>query len=344
MERRFRLIVAVVVSVLGALWIAPAAAGSSAVVFMYHRFGENAYPSTNIRLEQFAAHLAELKSGRYTVMGLPEIVTRLRHGKNLPDRTVAITIDDAYRTVYTEAWPRLKAAGFPFTVFVTTGPVDERFKGMMTWDQIRELKAGGVTIGHHTASHLHMPEAEATRNASEITDGAARLAAELGESSHLFAYPYGEYGLAVRKVIEPAGFVAAFGQHSGVIHAKSDFLYLPRFALNERYGEMARFRMAANALPLPVTDVTPLDPYLNGKPNPPRFAFTIGDEAAKGIKAVTCYVSGQGKAKLKRSGARRIEVPIERAFGPGRSRVNCTMPADNRRWRWFGLQFTVPKN
>ena len=267
----------------------------------------------------------------------------LRQGKALPVRTVAITIDDAYRTVYTEAWPRLKAAGIPFTVFVATGPVDKRFKDMMTWDQIRELKAAGVTIGHHTVTHSHMPEDAPARNTSEITAGAARLAAELGARAQLFAYPYGEYGLAVRKVIEQAGFIAAFGQHSGVIYAGSDFLYLPRFALNERYGEMARFRIAANALPLPVSNVSPADPYLNAQPNPPRFAFTIDGEAAKGIKRLACYVSGQGKAELKRLSTRRIEVRMRRAFSPGRGRINCTMPAADSRWRWFGMQFNIPK-
>ena len=126
--------------------IAPAQAAEQAVVVMYHRFGETEYPSTNIRLEQFDAHLAELTSGKYTVLPLPEIVAALKAGKSLPDRTVGISIDDAYASVYDVAWPRLKKAGLPFTVFVSTEPVDRKLRGLMTWDQIRELKAAGIAV------------------------------------------------------------------------------------------------------------------------------------------------------------------------------------------------------
>jgi hypothetical protein len=88
-----------------------ALAADSAVFLMYHRFGEDAYPSTNVRIEQFEAHVAELTSGKYNVMPVGEILGALRSGKSLPDRTIGITIDDAYLSVYKEAWPRLKAAG-----------------------------------------------------------------------------------------------------------------------------------------------------------------------------------------------------------------------------------------
>ena len=116
--RRQRLAAGALAALISALTplLAPAAAGEnpgSAVAIMYHRFGEDARPSTNIKLDQFHAHIAELTSGKYPVMPLGDIVAALRAGKPLPDRAVAITIDDAYRSVYTEAWPRLRKAG-PF--------------------------------------------------------------------------------------------------------------------------------------------------------------------------------------------------------------------------------------
>ena len=85
-----------------------------AVIFMYHRFGESEFPTSNIRIDQFEGHLKELATGGYTVLPVPEILESLRTGASLPDRTVGITIDDAYKSVYVEAWPRLKAAGLPF--------------------------------------------------------------------------------------------------------------------------------------------------------------------------------------------------------------------------------------
>ena len=80
-----------------AVWLSlsgPAGAADSAVILVYHRFGESEFPSTNIRLAQFEAHIAELASGPYTVMSVPDIVAAIREGRELPDRTVGITIDD----------------------------------------------------------------------------------------------------------------------------------------------------------------------------------------------------------------------------------------------------------
>ena len=187
-------------------------AAESAVVFMYHRFGESAYPSTNVSIAQFEAHIAELKNGNYAVRPLPEIIRALRAGRNLPDRTVALSIDDAFQSIYTEAWPRLKKAGLPFTIFVSTDPVDQEKSGYMNWAQIAELvRSGLVTIGNHTASHLHMAASSEQRNTAEIAKSNARFRAKLGSVPKLIAYPYGEYSLAVRKVVSAAGFDTAFG-------------------------------------------------------------------------------------------------------------------------------------
>lgn len=314
-------------------------AADSAVFVMYHRFGEEGLPSTNIRLDQFEAHLAELRDGGYTILPVPEIVAALAADRPLPERTVGITVDDAYASVYREAWPRLKALGFPFTLFVSTDAVDAGRRGMMSWDQIRELADSSVTIGHHGAAHAHMAYADAARNTADIAKASRRFREELGRTPGLFAYPYGEYGRELRDAVAAAGFEAAFGQHSGVSHPGSDLFALPRFALNEQYGEFDRFRLVANTLPLPVTDVTPSDPLLG--PNPPPFGFTLA-EAIGNVAQLSCFASGQGRATIERLGPRRIEVRVKTRFPPGRSRINCTVPGPDKRWRWFGVQFLVP--
>ncbi|HEC14458.1 MAG TPA: chitin deacetylase, partial [Rhodospirillales bacterium] len=205
--------------------------GVSGVVVMYHRFGESRYPSTSITLDQFEAQLNELKTGPYKVLPLPGIVSALRAGKPLPDRTVGLSIDDAYLSVYTEAWPRLKAAGLPFTLFVATDPVDQGLPGYMSWDQIREMVAGGVTIASQTASHPHLPNISAKQAEGEIERSNARFEAELGLRPGLFAYPFGEAGRKIEGVVERAGFTAAFGQHSGAIGGERNLFYLPRFSM-----------------------------------------------------------------------------------------------------------------
>ncbi len=316
----------------------------SAVIVMYHRFGERDYPATNITIGQFEAHLRELASGGYTVLPVAEIINAVRGGRPLPAKTVGLTIDDAYLSVYREAWPRLKQAGLPFTLFVATRAVDRGLGGFMTWDQIREMAEGGATIGAHTASHLHMPRASMEQNREELETSNRRFREELGAAPGLFAYPYGEASLALEVMARQSGYAAAFGQHSGALGMGGNFFNLPRFALNERYGDLSRFRLVTGTLPLPVTDVTPADPLITGG-NPPAMGFTIksGDpELSQSLNRLACYISGSGRARVERLGDQRIEIRADAPFRTGRTRLNCTLPTRSGRWRWFGRQFYVP--
>lgn len=322
-------------------WAAPAAAETKAVVIMYHRFGETKYPSTNVTLEQFESHLRELQSGGYNVIALADIVDALLGARALPDRAVGLSIDDAFLSVYTEAWPRLKKAGFPFTLFVATGAVDRKLGGYMSWDQIRELAKDGVAIGSQTETHLHMPNAGNEKNLGELERSNKRFEEELGQRPSLIAYPYGESSLAVQAVVKEAGFIAAFGQHSGAIGSGGNNFDLPRFAMNESYGGLPRFKLGANALPLPVGDITPVDPLI-GANNPPAMGFTI-TAPVKGLNRLSCFSSHDGRATLERLGEKRIEIRVGQAFPKGHTRVNCTLPAGDGRWYWFGRQFYRPK-
>ena len=321
----------------------PAYAGSSAVVFMYHRFGETTLPSTNTTIAQLDAHIAELTSGRYAVLPLPEIVAAIREGRDLPDRTVGLSVDDAFLSLYTEGWPRFRKAGLPLTLFVATGAIDRGYRNYMSWDRIRELAAAGVTIGSQTDTHPHMPLLSPEANAAELARSNERFERELGNRPSLFAYPFGENSRAVRGVVERAGFAAAFGQHSGVLFPGADRFFLPRFAMNEAYGGASRFRLAANALPIEARDIAPADPLLTADANPPAFAFTVSGAALRSLASIACYASGQGRAAVNRLTKDRIAVKVEKAFPPGRARINCTMPAGDGRWRWFGMQFYVPR-
>ena len=326
---------------LAAAPFAPDRVDQGAVVLVYHRFGESDYPSTNITLEQFEAHLAILTSGRYQVLPLPEIVAAMAEGRPLPPRTVGISIDDAYLSVWTEAWPRLKAAGLPFTLFVATDMVDRETPRSMTWSQLRELAASPlVTIGSQTASHPHMPEQTAERNRQEIMRSHARFERELGGRPELFAYPYGEFSLAVRDLIAAEGFFAAFGQHSGAIGQTSDPYRLPRFALNEAYGTPERFSLVVETLPLPALDITPEDPLIGPANNPPAYGFTV-PQSVGSLDGLQCYAGRGNEARLQRLD-RRVEVRFVAPLQPGRTRINCTMPGPDDRWRWLGRQFYLP--
>lgn len=326
---------------------APAVAAGlskSGVVFMYHRFGEEKYAATNTTVEQLEAHIRELTGGKYRVMALDDMVDAIRRDSPLPDRAVALSVDDAFLSVYTEAWPRLKAAGLPFTLFIATASIDRKLPGYMSWDQVRELRDAGVAIGNQTHGHPHLPTLDRADALKEMTESQARFKAELGQAPSLIAYPYGEASLETMAAAKEAGFTAGLGQHSGVMDPTDPPFYLPRFAMNETYGDLTRLRLAANALPLPALDVLPEDPLVTEAANPPAIGFTV-PAGIRGLEGLACYGSGQGKLSLERLGVpggdTRIEVRLDTPLPQGRTRLNCTMPAANGRWRWFGKQFYV---
>lgn len=316
-------------------------AESAAVVFAYSRIGEDESPSSSLRIEQFEAHLEELSDEDYTVLPLTDIVAAIRSGKPLPDRAIALTFDDASRSFYQNAWPRLKEAGLPFTLFVATDAIDRESPGHMTWAELRQVAATpGATLGAlgaSTSSQLSRPLADVRADLDRM-DG--RFVAMLGQKPTLFAYPQGEYTAALRGLIGERGYAAAFGMQSGVVYTGADRLALPRFIMTESYGSIERFRIAADALPLPVSDVTPEDTLVTV--NPPPIGFTV-DTAVGDLSRLACFVSGLGRAALERIAEDRVEVRMTTPFPPGRSRINCTLPANEGRWRWFGLQLVVPE-
>lgn len=312
----------------------------SAVILMYHRFGEEKYPSTNIRLEQFDEQLEELKKDKYNIVPLGDIITAFRTGAKLPPRTIALTIDDAYLSILDNAWPRLKAANFPFTLFVSTEPVNHNIPGYLSWQQIRDLAADPlVTIGHHAHTHdhlIHMSLEEATRDIDTATEIYQK---ELGMVPDIFAYPYGEFSPELETILKEKGIKAAFGQYSSAASSHSNLFGLPRFSFNEKYAKMGRFRLIVNTRALPAFDILPVSAVISN--NPPRIGFTV-EKSVRGLSAMSCYPSHLGKkADLIRIGGNRVEVRFDKPLPLGRSRLNCTMPGPDKRWYWFGLPFFV---
>ncbi len=350
MPRERRLVCARWLGLLGALVAftptLAVAADPHAVVFMYHRFGEDLYPTTSVRLEQFEAHLQHLADENYQVWPLARVVSHLATGKPIPERTVALTVDDAYLSVYTEAFPRLRQRGWPFTVFVATGPVDQGLQGQMTWAQMREMQAAGVTFANHGVSHdylirRHPGESETqwlARMRDEIESCQRRLVAELGAAPPLFAYPYGEYDEPLADLVRELGYTA-FGQQSGAVGRYSDTRALPRFPMAEAYAELKDFAAKAAMRALPVVAYAPWNPVLQ-ETRRPELVVTLG--AGEILREeLVCYVSGQGSTPVRwlDAGRNRFAIQAREDLPSGRSRYNCTAPDLQRNYYWFSQQW-----
>lgn len=312
----------------------------SAIILMYHRFGDGRFPTTNVTLDQFDAHLAELKKDKYNIMPLDKIVTALKNNIKLPPRTIAITIDDAYSSILVNAWPRLRAANIPFTLFISTAPINDKIPGYMSWEQIKSLSQNSlVSIGHHGHSHDHLSYLTADKAAKDIDRASEIYQEQLGGIPDIFAYPYGEFTPMLENILKKKGIKAAFGQYSSAASSKSDLYALPRFSFNEKYSGMERFELIVNARALPAYDILPINAVIGD--NPPKIGFTV-DKNIRGLSAMSCYPSHLGKAaEIIRLGDNRIEIRFDKPLPGGRSRINCTMPGPNKRWYWFGLPFFV---
>jgi len=312
------------------------------VVLMYHRFGEERYPTTNIRLEQFKAQLDYLQREGFTIWPLRRMLDAIFNGGDIPDKTVSLTVDDAYLSVYTHAFPILRQRALPMTVFVSTDAVDEEGVGIMSWQQMREMQRHGIDFANHGAGHLHLAhrkEGESHRQwckriRRDLEQARNRLEQELGPQGRpLLAYPFGEYNTELAQLVGSMGYLA-LGQHSGAIGPNSDRLALPRFAMNEHYAHLDSFATKVASLPLPLAGQQPREPELSQE-NPPRLTLRLSREAPLSARQISCFLGDGSALEVLEKSERSLTVRSPHALPRGRSRYNCTAPAGDGRYYWF---------
>ena len=166
---------------------------------------------------------------------------------------------------------------------------------------------------------------------------------ELGKNSVFFSYPFGEYSNEFKKIIKELGFKYAFGQHSGVIDETKDYLELPRFPINEKYGEQKRFKSILKSLPFKYKKILPEEKYIKSKFNPPKVSIKLINKN-KNIHLITCYSNEENrwrKSKLTFLNNDQIDIKLQGKFITERGRINCSLQERDGYWRWFGIQFVV---
>ncbi len=246
---------------------------------MYHRFNENKYPSTNIRMEIFLEHIKLIRELNYEIIDANNFQENFQIAKK--QKKILLTIDDGFQSFYEFAWPYLKKNKIPFILFVSTEPIGNN--GYMNWEQIKEIeKENFATIGHHSHSHEYLIEKTNQEFVDDIEKANAIFKKELGYVPKLFSYPFGEYSEYMRNYISN-NFAFAFGQHSGVIDLNKEKYQLPRFPINENYGELKRFKSIIKTYPLEYKNFIPLEKKINNQNNPPNFKVEFFD-GQKNIK------------------------------------------------------------
>jgi peptidoglycan/xylan/chitin deacetylase (PgdA/CDA1 family) len=185
----------------------------------------------------FRLGMAKLHESGYQTLSLLEAVDYLRRGTSFPDRSLVITFDDGYQTMYDEAFPVLQRYGLSATVFLTVGEKgtagsSDRLpslegRSMLTWREIREMHRWGINFGAHTLTHPDLTRLPFDRVEAEVCDSKAIIEDALGARVDSFAYPYGRYDRRSRQVVQQY-FACACSDKLGLITAGSDPYTLER--------------------------------------------------------------------------------------------------------------------
>jgi len=310
------------------------------IALMYHRFEENKYPSTNIRNEVFLEHLKEINNSGIEFITLEKFEKLIK--TNINKNYLLLTIDDAFESFYLNAWPILKKKKIPFILFVSTREVGK--SGYMNWKQIKEISNNElVSIGNHSHSHEYLIDWEDKKIKEDLKTSINIFKNKMGYSPKIFSYPFGEYSINLKKIVSDLDFEFAFGQHSGVIDPTKNFLELPRFPINEKYGKIKRFKSIIETLPFPYEKITPENRYLKKNENPPEIRIKFFENLIN-IKNINCY-SNEGnewrKSDIKFISENELEILLKEKFKSERGRINCSLWEEGGKWRWLGIQYVI---
>lgn len=326
------------------------------VILLYHHVSDETPAATSVTPAQFSSHLDYLDEYGYRVWPLERLLAAvLRGAEDVPENVVAITFDDAYESVFTEARPRLAARGWPYTVFVNTDAIDAGHSPYMSWDQLRTLANEGVEIENHGAAHGHMsrphPGESAsdwrTRVSEDIAAAYSRIRAEIGQAPTLFAYPYGEDSEALAVIVDERHDYA-LAQRSGPVGPLSDPSSIPRFPMATGFASLERLELAARSRPLPVTGIKETSDEGRGEGDIRSIELTIAmPDEDPGFRTgqLSCF-SATGRrldVALDSDGPLVVRVDVHGVGVPGRNKINCTAPVDDGSgdFFWYSRQWLV---
>jgi peptidoglycan/xylan/chitin deacetylase (PgdA/CDA1 family) len=194
---------------------------SDVLVLAYHAVSDRWPSEYCVRPDQLEEQLRNLLARGYRGATFLEAVTRPP-----APRTLAVTFDDAHRSVVELGLPVLSRLGLRGTVFACTDFVGgkasawaglehwlatdfERELDLMSWEALGRLAGEGWEIGSHTCSHRVLTELDAGSLAAELQRSKADCEERLGISCETLAYPYGEVDERVVAALRAAGYAAA---------------------------------------------------------------------------------------------------------------------------------------
>jgi peptidoglycan/xylan/chitin deacetylase (PgdA/CDA1 family) len=269
----------------------PADVNRELVCFVYHRFDDTRYPSTNIASSVFREQLEYLAENDYLVMSLGQAIQWLKTGNTEQQKAIVLTVDDGYRSFYSHAFPLLQEYGYRATVFINTVHVGDR--DYMTWEQLGEISNAGIEIGCHSHRHEHFVNLHEEEMRSlfrhDLQLFRETIKEKLNMLPRLYSYPYGEFNEELKRLLKNNGFIAACAQNSGVANLNSDLFAIPRYPMGGPYGTLVGFMEKASMHALPVRWEKPESSIM--KANPPKLSVCL-EPGKVDIEQLQCFIHG----------------------------------------------------
>ena len=185
----------------------------------------------------FDTGVRRLFDSGFRTLRLGEAADCVRDGVPFPDRALAISFDDGYRSVYREAFPVLQQYGMSATVFLTVGDPDDAGTGarlpamegreMLAWNEIQEMHRWGIDFGAHTLTHPDLTRLPRARAEAEICTSKATIEDALGAEVTSFAYPFGRSDSDTREIVR-RNFACAWSDKLDLLNGRSDLYALER--------------------------------------------------------------------------------------------------------------------
>lgn len=216
----------------------------SLAILSFHKIGMPSDPDWEtwfyIPDRIFQEQLEAVRRNDWKVIGVDDFVRGLSEPDSLPERSALLTFDDGYQSTLTIALPSLQRFGYPAVVFVPTAYIgginsfdldNEPPEAICTWDELRQLEAGGVSVQSHGVTHRTFSELSPAERREEAQHSKAVLEEGLQTRVSTLAFPFGDGADpdAVSSMLAETGYRAAF------LYAASE-TYLPvRLPIGEAY-------------------------------------------------------------------------------------------------------------
>lgn len=302
----------------------------AAVILQYHHVSEETPSSTSISPLQFEAHMQYLADNNYRVVPLSDIMNSVKKQQPIPKKTIAITFDDAYLNILTQAKPILDKFDFPFTIFINPAIVSRGLDDYLSWQQLKQMSDDGVIIANHGYEHdslARIPEdmnkTQWLKKHAELLLLAEKIIEEkTGQSWRYFSYPYGEFSPTIEQWLADHDFIA-FSQQSGAVGLATSLTAVPRFPASEPYDQLDSLRDKLQSLPFTmIKETNDTQTVFNANTiKSVTFNIVVDDFHQSSL---SCYVSGIGKQTVEWLSDDRFTINFTEDLPVGRVRCNCT--------------------